>query len=65
MPLPAPRADESEDAFLARCMNDPVMEEEFPDEDQRYAVCAQQWQDKDARIKLTIQDVREMFRGLM
>lgn len=34
-----PRAEETEDAFLARCMADEAMLAEFPDEPQRAAVC--------------------------
>lgn len=44
MPLPKPRADEAQDDFLGRCMSD--LKGEFPDNDQRLAVCTQQWRDK-------------------
>jgi len=46
MPLPKPRSDESRDEFLQRCMGDDTMNEEFPDRDQRYAVCNSIWRDK-------------------
>jgi len=42
VPLPERRKDEPHDAFLDRCMADPAMVEEFPDSDQRYAVCQRQ-----------------------
>lgn len=42
MPLPSPRPDEGHDDFLERCMAE--TSEEFPDEDQRRAVCESQWE---------------------
>lgn len=43
MPLPKPKAGESEQEFMDRCMGDATMENEYPDNDQRLAVCASQW----------------------
>jgi len=45
MPLPEPREDEDHDEFIERCMSE--LSEEFPDEDQRYAVCESQWEQGD------------------
>ncbi len=42
MPIPSKRQDESSEEFIERCMADDVMKEEYPDRDQRYAVCSQQ-----------------------
>ena len=39
MPLPKPNSGESEDAFMERCMSDDKMGAEYPDKDQRVAVC--------------------------
>jgi hypothetical protein len=39
MPLPTPKPGESSTDFMDRCMTDPTMREEYPDEDQRAAVC--------------------------
>lgn len=39
MPLPKPNAGESETAFMSRCMDDDKMRGEYPDRDQRVAVC--------------------------
>lgn len=41
MPLPKRRDNESEEDFISRCMGNESMKEEFPDSDQRYAVCKQ------------------------
>ena len=39
MPLPKPNSGESETAFMSRCMDDEKMRGEYPDRDQRVAVC--------------------------
>ena len=46
MPLPKRKSDESREEFIARCMKDPVMVQEFPDAGQRRAIC-----EKQARVK--------------
>ena len=43
MPLPNPTSEESKKEFLDRCMSDKVMNKEFSDPKQRYAVCNSQW----------------------
>ena len=42
--MPDPSANESRSDFIARCMNDALMKDEFPRLDQRMAVCQMQWQ---------------------
>jgi len=46
MPIPTPQSGESEQQFFERCMSSDVMEREFPDENQRQAVCHAQWRNK-------------------
>ncbi len=46
MPLPKPKPNETEEEFIARCMSDSVMENEYPDTEQRSAVCYSQWRGK-------------------
>jgi len=46
MPLPKPSPGEDKDSFIGRCMADDVMQGEYPDEDQRYAVCTTQYEAK-------------------
>lgn len=48
MPLPTPNTDEEKDDFIARCMANPTMTDEYPEADQRRAVCEQQWDGKAA-----------------
>lgn len=43
MPLPMPRGDEERDGFISRCMSDEVAVSDFPDQEQRAAVCNSQW----------------------
>lgn len=42
MPIPTPNSDESPDEFMERCMADSTMVSEYPDDDQRAAVCSTQ-----------------------
>ena len=44
MPLPTPSDKESKDEFIARCMADKAMNDDFPVNGQRYAVCNSQWE---------------------
>jgi len=46
MPLPKPRKDEKQDAFISRCMGNDLMNTEYPDNSQRVAVCYSQWRSK-------------------
>jgi hypothetical protein len=42
MPLLKPTPKEDRKDFIARCIRNPKMISEFPDADQRFAVCVQQ-----------------------
>jgi HK97 family phage prohead protease len=55
MPLPTPDHGEPHDAFLSRCMGDETMTAEFPDQDQRAAVCEPQWQAEDKLCRLDLE----------
>lgn len=43
MPLPKPKPKETQSEFLSRCITDPIMTAEFPDREQRGAVCYYQY----------------------
>jgi len=43
MPIPTPRKGESQQEFISRCMGNPTMRKEFPDQKQRSAVCFSTW----------------------
>lgn len=44
MPIPKPTPTEDEAKFIDRCMSDAKMNEDFPSEMQRYAVCIGQFE---------------------
>lgn len=44
MPLPEPNKGETKDDFISRCMKNPTMKSEYPDEKQRLAVANSQWE---------------------
>ena len=46
MPLPTPSPGQSKAEFLTTCMADPTMQAEYPDRDQRYAVCVSQFDNR-------------------
>ena len=46
MPLPTPKSDESVSQFIARCMSDAKTQSEYPDSQQRIAVCIAQYDAK-------------------
>lgn len=43
MPIPKPKKDESQDDFISRCMGDDIMQKDFPEQEQRSAVCFSTW----------------------
>jgi hypothetical protein len=42
MPIPKPRDEEEKNDFISRCMSDPVMRDEY-EQNQRLAVCYSSW----------------------
>jgi len=46
MPLPVPTSEESKNDFVARCMSDAKIQSEYPDAQQRIAVCIVQYEQK-------------------
>jgi HK97 family phage prohead protease len=43
MPIPKPKKGEKEDDFIERCMGNETMKDEYPDNDQRLAICYDSW----------------------
>lgn len=43
MPLPRPNKNEKEDDFISRCMSSETIKKDFETQDQRLAVCYNQW----------------------
>jgi len=46
MPLPTPKPNEKQADFMPRCVNDPVIQKEFKNKQQRVAVCYNQFKNK-------------------
>lgn len=46
MPLPKPNSGETNKEFTDRCMGNPTMNSDFPDNGQRFAVCKDLWKKK-------------------
>ena len=55
MPLPKPTEGEAQREFLGRCMADDMMNEEYDDNDQRFAVCQTQWQERNKGANMKIE----------
>lgn len=51
MPLPKPNKNEEKKKFIEKCMGNPVMNREFPDSAQRYAVCNTQFTKRKKKAK--------------
>ena len=47
MPIPTPTENEQEGEFIVRCMADETMRDEYPDRQQRLAICYGEWRKKD------------------
>lgn len=47
MPLPIPTENEEQGAWVSRCMSIAQMNREFPNDDQRLAVCHSQFRNRD------------------
>lgn len=62
--MPSPGPTEDEDEFISRCMGDEEAMADFPDEDQRYAVCISKWEGKADGFSPTEAMAREATRGL-
>ena len=52
MPLPKPTPSENRKDFIQRCMSDSVTVSEFPNRDQRLAVCSTQYRDNYQEVNL-------------
>ena len=51
--MPTPRANETEQEFIARCVIDPEAVADFPDTDQRLAFCYSQYERREQK-KITL-----------
>lgn len=49
MPIPKPKANETQEEFVSRCMSDDQMMIEYKRQDQRLAVCYVTWRDRNKK----------------
>ena len=49
MPLPKPKANETQQEFISRCVTDDTMMIEYKRQDQRLAVCYVTWRDRNKK----------------
>jgi len=47
--MPEPKDGEKKKDFLDRCMSDEVMNEDYPDKDQRFAICNSIWDEREEK----------------
>ena len=60
MPLPKPNSGESESDFMSRCVSDDKVRAEFPNQDQRVAVCLGSFRSKKEEQEMSDQDTLEL-----
>jgi len=65
MPWPTPRANESEDEFISRCMADEYIQEDLDDQEQRLAVCYRQWRNRGKSEVSIMEKQYKTFSGLV
>ena len=63
MPWPEPQENESENDFIGRCMSNQYIQQDIPTQDQRLAVCYQQWKNRNKGGN-TMEIERKSFTGI-
>ena len=61
MPMPSPRASEKQSQFNNRCMVDPIMKGDFPDNKQRVAVAYSMWKRRNKKKKNTSESYLDIY----
>lgn len=51
MPIPKPKPSEEQQEFVSRCMGNETMLNEYPDKEQRAAVCYSTWRNRNKAIE--------------
>lgn len=51
MPLPVPKSTETQEKFISRCIANSVMNREYPNREQRLAVCYSIWKNRNKENK--------------
>src|SRR5215475_227302 len=59
MPLPKPSKGQTLDEWISACMGHETMKKDYPDTDQRLAVCFSQWEQVHGKSDNAVEDVAE------
>jgi hypothetical protein len=62
MPIPKPKAEETEQEYISRCMSDEKLKDEYPD-DQRYAICKLTWNRAEQKFQDSYNDYPDTVRN--
>ena len=54
MPIPKPKPDDTEEEFISRCMGNPTMVDDYPDQNVRAGICYTQWRNRKKDMNKTI-----------
>lgn len=56
MPIPSPdKSIESKQEFISRCMGNKIMNDDYPDQKQRAAICYGQWAEKKKKASYIVE----------
>lgn len=64
MPLPEPSDGESQQDFMSRCIATEIVAKEFPNQQQRIAVCANQFRSAKAKARKASDDIALLLAEL-
>lgn len=62
MPIPKPNDGESQDKFISRCMGNDTMNADYPDNEQRAAICYSSWKDTKKSLNIVNTPFSIIFR---
>ncbi len=63
MPIPKPKDNETEEEFISRCMGNDTMNEEYPENDQRAAVCYSSYRRNKAEQDIEFKKLQLELKG--
>ena len=65
MPLPKPSKSEKQSEFIQRCMTDDVMVKEYPNKNQRLAICANIYRNKRQKMRINEKGITWIVIGII
>lgn len=61
MPLPKPKKGENKDKFISRCVGNNSMNDEYPDNKQRVAVCNSIWERRNNNMEIHTNNIKSEY----